>query len=101
MFTAIQDNIFSTTCAACHGATGNAAASLFLTEGKSRESLVGVQSKKVPTLNRVTPGDSPNSVLYQTISGDISSTWHYNHSAEITSADMKSLIADWIDNGAK
>lgn len=101
MFTAIQDNIFSTTCAACHGATGNAAASLFLTEGKSRESLVGIQSKKVPTLNRVTPGDSPNSVLYQTISGDISSTWHYNHSAEITSADMKSLIADWIDNGAK
>ena len=90
-----------TTCAACHGATGNAAASLFLTEGKSRESLVGIQSKKVPTLNRVTPGDSPNSVLYQTISGDISSTWHYNHSAEITSADMKSLIADWIDNGAK
>ena len=97
----LQSETLMATCAACHGATGNAAASLFLTEGKSRESLVGIQSKKVPTLNRVTPGDSPNSVLYQTISGDISSTWHYNHSAEITSADMKSLIADWIDNGAK
>lgn len=101
MLTTIQNVLFSTTCANCHGATGRAAGSLFLTEGMSRESLVGVPSVKVEGMNRVEPGNAGQSVLYQALTSDISSMWHYNHSSEVTSNDIKTLIADWIDNGAK
>ena len=47
MFNAIQQSFFNTTCANCHGASNRAAAGLFLTEGKSYQALVDVDSKRV------------------------------------------------------
>ncbi len=101
MFEAIQQNILNTTCANCHGAANQAAAGLFLTEGRSRESMVGQPSKKVPGSLIVQPGNASASVLHQALCSDLTESWHYNHASEVTSADMLQLIDSWINNGAK
>lgn len=103
MFSTIQDQVFSTTCANCHGAATSAAAGLYLTEGRSYEALVGVPSTKVEGLNIVEPDQADESVLYQAISTDISvaNSWRYNHTAEVVNEDILTLIRTWINNGAK
>lgn len=100
MFGVIQRDVFSTTCANCHGASSHAAAGLYLTEGQSYGSLVGVASAVVDGGVRVTPGDAASSVLYQALSTDMSAAWHYDHSVEIPSASTLAMIKGWIDGGA-
>ena len=97
----IQRDIFNTTCSQCHGAIGFAAGGLNLTEGKSFGSLVSVSSVKIPGLNRVEPGNSAASVLYRVLSSGESSSWSYNHSAEVPRQEKLELIKNWIDGGAR
>ncbi len=101
MFGAIQRDLFTTTCANCHGASNHTAAGLYLTEGRSRESLVGVASEVVDGAVRVVPGDASASILYQALASDISASWHYDHSVEVPSTTTLDMIRSWIDNGAR
>lgn len=101
MFSVIQRDVFSTTCANCHGASSHAAAGLYLTDGQSYGSLVGVESTVVSGGTRVRPGDASSSVLYQALSTDMSAVWHYDHSVEIPSESTLAMIKSWIDGGAK
>lgn len=101
LFDVIQDKVFSSTCANCHGASNFAAANLFLTQGKSYEYLVGKTSEVMgDTEKRVVSGSRNNSLLYKILTGDISSSWQYDHSSEITDYNTLELIGAWIDNGA-
>lgn len=102
MFDVIQNNIFTATCANCHGASTFAAANLYLTDGKSFENLVGIESEKVgdDTL-RVSPGSRSGSLLYRILTEDLSQNWNYDHSTELTEYNLLELIGAWIDNGAK
>lgn len=101
MFSAIQHDVFNTTCANCHGASTHAAAGLYLTEGHSYSSLVGVGSQLLPDAQRVALGDADVSVLYNAIATDLSAGWRYDHTKEIISTITIDLIKDWIDNGAQ
>jgi len=101
MFNAIQQNVFNTTCANCHGASNYAAADLYLTEGKSYQYLVNKASSKVENYNIVEPGDTSKSVLHKVLNTDLTTTWRYSHTSEITSDMILTLIDNWILNGAK
>lgn len=101
MYATLQDKLFSTTCANCHGASTSAAAGLYLTKGKSHAALVGQPSSLYTNALLVSPGDAENSLLYQALSTDISSTWRYDHSKEVLSESMLKMLGDWIDHGAK
>ena len=83
----VQDEVFTPSCAACHGASaGGAAAGLYLTA----------------EMLRVSPGDAGSSFLYLVLSRD-GDTGHPH--TDILDAKRKTvllnLIEDWIDNGAQ
>lgn len=101
MHNAIQQSVFNVTCAQCHGGSNFAAAGLYLTEGKSYDAMVGVDSKLITGDMIVNPGDASTSSLYKTLSSNVSSTWSYDHSVEVLSTTTLDLIKNWIDNGAK
>ena len=101
MYNAIQEKIFNTTCAHCHGGGTSPAAGLYLTEGKSYEALINHPSKKVDGMVLVKPGNAQESVLHKLLNTTISSDWGYDHSKEILSLTTLTLIDDWIDNGAQ
>ncbi len=104
MHNAIQQSFFNTTCANCHGASNRAAAGLYLTEGKSYQALVDVDSKKVEDKKLVETNNSANSVLHMVL---------YQQSVEGISMDHRDLVSEkneqtilplidsWINNGAK
>ena len=62
MYHGIQEKVFNTTCAHCHGGGSSAAGNLYLTEGKSYEALVNHPSKKVDGMLLVKPGSAQESV---------------------------------------
>jgi hypothetical protein len=101
MYAAIQSAVLNKECANCH--SGNAwAASLNLTEGHSYADMVNVTSHKDPSKLRVLPSNADNSILYETLATDISTTWKHDHSKiMITKQPELQMIKDWINNGAK
>lgn len=104
MLNAIQMSFFNTTCANCHGASNRAAAELYLIEGKSYNSLVDVDSKKVEGKKLVAPGTSSNSVLHMVLnqqSVEGISMDHYDLVSEKNKITILPLIDSWINNGAK
>lgn len=103
MFNTIQQNVFNTTCANCHGASTHAAAGLYLTEGRSYAAIVNQSSTKVEGGKIVEPYNSNGSVLYRTLSSSLSSEggWGYNHASEVTDSNVLGIIRSWIDNGAE
>lgn len=100
MVGAIQREILNPTCVQCHGRSNFVAAGLDLTETRSFGSMISVPSVKCEGLNRVEPGRSDRSVLYLILSGDVSSTWNYDHSVEVVRQEKLELIKNWIDGGA-
>lgn len=101
MLNIIQNDVFNTTCVHCHGGSGHAAGGLNLTDGNSYANLVGQASALVTGACRVAAGDSTSSVLHQALRTNLSSSWEYNHSQEITSSLILDMIDSWIQNGAK
>ena len=101
MSTAIQTEIFNTTCTQCHGGSGYAAAGLDLLAGDSFGNLISIPSRKIPGMDRVAPGSSNESELFLILSSDISADWNYDHSVEVVRQEKLDLIRNWIDNGAK
>ena len=104
MFNAIQQNFFNTTCANCHGASNRAAAGLYLTEGKSYEALVDVDSKKLEDKKLVETNNAANSVLHMVLyelSVPGVSMAHHDLVSEKNEETILPLIDSWINNGAK
>jgi hypothetical protein len=100
MYSCIQQSVFNTTCAHCHGGSNFAAAGLNLTEGKSYDCLVNHASRKVDGGTLVIPGNAAGSVLPQVLGSSLTSTWGYDHSKEVLDANVLSLIDSWINAGA-
>lgn len=98
MATAIQKEIFNTTCVQCHGGNGYAAAGLNLLEGNSYGNLISVPSRKIPGTDRVKPGESGVSELFMILGSDISADWNYDHSVEVVRQEKIDLIRNWINN---
>ena len=95
---AIQTEIFNTTCVQCHGGNGHAAAGLELLAGDSFANLISVPSRKMPGIDRVTPGKSDESELFLILDTDVSADWNYDHSVEVVRQEKLDLIRNWIDN---
>lgn len=102
MFSCIQKSVFTKSCAFCHGKGESAAAGLYLTEGKSFQSLVGVTSSKIDSLKRVDPNQAERSMLYKVLT-EYSDTcgWHYNHTRFFYGDATSNLVKEWINSGAK
>lgn len=95
----IQSKVFNQSCAisGCHGST-NTQAGLLLIDGNSFSNLVNVQSTLFPSLKRVEPNNSANSVLIKILKGEISPRMPFNRNP--LSPEVIDSIAKWIDNGA-
>lgn len=93
---AVQRQVFDLRCTQCHGGSSHAAADLYLTPGKSRESLIRQPSTIVEGAVRVLPGNHAESLLYRAVADDVSTTWSYNHSTLLTDTE-KYLLSTWID----
>lgn len=94
----IQKQIFTPTCATsgCHGSSGTQAG-LNLTEGRSYNSLVNVNSVLYPNLKRVVPGKSSESLLIQVLNHTSPTKMPPGGKLEQSQIDS---IAAWIDKGA-
>ena len=104
MFNAIQQNFFNTTCANCHGASNRAAAGLYLTDGKSYDALVDVDSRKLEDKKLVETNNAANSVLHMVLyelSVPGVSMAHHDLVSEKNEETILPLIDSWINNGAK
>ena len=100
MYTAIQDHIFNSTCAQCHGLSTSAAAGLYLSEGHSYASLVNQPATSVEG-TRVIPGNADESVLHKVINPGNELNLGFSHEGMITSSTDLRLIDEWINAGAK
>jgi hypothetical protein len=101
MYHCIQQTVFNTTCAHCHGGSNFAAANLNLTEGNSYDCLVNHASKKVEGGTLVIPGDADGSVLTRVLGTTLTADWGYDHSKEILDTNVLGLIDSWINQGAE
>ena len=98
MSTAIQTEIFNTTCIQCHGGSAYAAAGLNLLAGNSFTNLISIPSRKIQGMDRVSPGKSDDSELFKILVSDVSSGWNYDHSVEVVRQEKIELIRNWIDH---
>ena len=100
-FTAVQDRIFSTSCAfsGCHGGS-SPALGMNLTQGMAYSNIVNVPSSQ-SSLDRIEPNDPANSYLYLKVIGDSSiSGSQMPRGAQPLSQELMDLLRDWIDRGA-
>ncbi len=94
----VQQHVFNTYCILCHGEGNEAAAGLYLTEGKSLPSLVNHPSAlSAGEELLVKPGSAGNSFLVDILENDI---LRYNHTDVLPEAELITLIETWINNGA-
>ena len=98
-FAAKIQPIFNTHCNSCHTRTG--IASLLVLNSGTYTNLVN-RPAVAGTGTLVIPGDSPNSVLFRRISGNLSPPLlQMPLGGPFLSADDQNLIKTWIDEGAK
>jgi hypothetical protein len=99
-FQSIQDNVFTPICAPCHsGATAPEGETL--DAAHSYNSIVGVPSTEVPTLDRIKPGDPDHSYLVLKIegaSGIIGAQMPYHETPLVQSTI--NAIRQWVTDGA-
>ena len=95
----IQQKVFTPTCdqPGCHGNSNNQA-DLFLAEGQTYASLVGVPSLLFPGLTRVIPDSSSKSLIIKILKGEVSPRMPL--SGSFLEAAVIDSIAKWIDDGA-
>lgn len=101
VFSAIQANVFTPTCATsgCH-AGGSAPQGLRLDEANSYGLLVGQASSEVPATLRVAPGDPDNSYLIQKLEGTASVGAQMPLNAAPLPQSTIDIIRQWITDGA-
>lgn len=94
----IQD-IFDNECIACHNAGHDL---LDLRESWAYGELVDVASAEIPSLRRVMAGDAAASYLYQKITGAAGIVGErMPASGPVLTVEQETLIAAWIDQGAR
>ena len=101
VFSSIQDNVFTPTCATsgCHQGA-SAPQGLRLDEASSYALLVDVDSAEVPSIRRVAPGDPDNSYLIQKLEGTASVGAQMPlNGAALPQQDID-FIRQWITDGA-
>ncbi len=101
MFKSIQDLVFTTTCARCHGLGATPAGGLTLVEGQSYAQLVDCESRQPQRGIRVVPGNASQSLLHKVIHGDPTAGVTFDHSNMIKETTTVALIDNWINQGAK
>jgi hypothetical protein len=103
-FSAVQENIFSSSCAVsgCH--RGSAAPEgLDLSAGSAHDNLVGVSSEQKPNLLRVDPNNPDDSYLIIKLEGGdrmAEGTAQMPRGRQPLSEDQISTIRAWISAGA-
>lgn len=100
-FSAIQDEVFTPTCAVsgCHTGAG-APQGLRLDEANSYGLLVDVASTEVPSILRVAPGDPDNSYLIQKLEGTASVGERMPLGGPALAQATIDVIRQWILDGA-
>ena len=99
-FDAIQQNVFTPICTACH-VGASAPQGLRLDVTNSYALLVGVASAEQPALQRVRPGDPDNSYLIQKLEGTAAVGGQMPlGGTPLTQADID-VIRQWITDGAQ
>ena len=100
VFSDIQAQIFTPTCAtsSCH-AGGAPAAGLNLTAGNSYAALVGIASTEDANIMRVVPFDAANSYLMQVLDGTAASGTVMPPSGMLPQSSVDA-VRTWINNGA-
>lgn len=100
MYSTIQREVFTASCASCHGAGERVACRLDLTAANSYANLVGVPSVRVDGAQRVEPGQANKSVLHQVIESNIPEVAmpHADILDARRKSDLLSLIDSWINN---
>jgi Bacterial Ig-like domain len=99
-FQSIQENVFTPICSPCHSGA-NAPEGEMLDAAHSYNSIVGVPSTEVPTVDRIKPGDPDNSYLVQKIEGapgivGVQMPYHEKPLAQSTI----DAIRQWVTDGA-
>lgn len=100
-FTRVQTEVFTPTCTVigCHDIVGQQEG-LVLTPDRSFAMIVDFQSRQVPSLDRVEPGDPASSYLYRKVTGSsIVGERMPFASPPLTDAQMQ-LVRNWILRGA-
>ena len=94
-FSSIQTEVFSKSCAlsGCHNGTQDPD----LSTGLAYNNLVNVTSLENPSMLRVKPGESSNSLLIKKLTGDGTSIMP--PAGQLSQAKIDS-IASWINKGA-
>ena len=101
-FTAVQQQIFSQSCAfsGCHGGS-SPAEGMDLRSGSAYANIVNVRSSQMSNLDRIEPSDPDNSYLYLKVIGDSSiSGSRMPRGGAALSQDLIDLLRDWIERGA-
>ena len=97
MFGVIQRQLFTPTCARCHGLGSTAAAGLTLVESQSYEQLVGHASSDPERGIRVIPGDAGGSLLHKVLHGDADAKVRFDHNNMVKESSTLTLIDNWIN----
>ncbi len=97
-FGRVQTQFFNN-CQNCHGGSASAAAGLYLTEGKTYNSLVNQPSTRVDGRKLVTPGSVSESFIVDVITGKTDAL-HYDHTQVGYNNETEDiqLLKDWISN---
>jgi hypothetical protein len=101
-FTAIQNEIFTPSCAlsGCHN-SGSQASGLDLSAGAAYGNIVDVASAQQPSLDRIEPDEPSESYLYLKVTGDSSiSGSRMPLGRPALSGELIDLLRDWIEDGA-
>lgn len=100
----VQSQVFTPRCAlsGCHVGTGAPFGLDLSSASSSSANLIGVPSGERPAVLRVAPGDAANSYLYWKVSGNpnIGGDPMPLSGGPLSDGDL-SLMASWIDGGAK
>ncbi len=101
-FVEVQQEVFSTACADCHGGN-NPAAGLDLSASVAYDNIVNIPSGQRPELMLVEPGASLESYLYiKLIGGEGVKSGTFRMPIGGTLEDEQiALVAEWIDAGAE
>ena len=96
----VQNEVFSPTCASCHGASGKGARGLFLTDNDNFNP-VSKPSGAVSGSLVVEPGNHLNSVLYRALIDNAGGALHQPHADMLEAKrrdDLLKIVELWIDN---
>lgn len=100
-FAEIQTQVFTPSCATsgCHSGT-NPQAGLNLSAGQAYANIVNVNSRQMPTLKLIDPGNSADSYLIRKLTRqNISGNRMPSGRPPLSSAKINS-ISQWVDQGA-